>query len=135
MSWECPGQCREGEVRIEEGGEEVLRCMLGHLSIPLQKQERSGKVSEDCIEIMVVYVEIEIGCSSRGEMTYVVPPSLPINLHINPRSRLQDLPYIPTTYFRLQIFGDEDMVYSRESCSLYVDHFQLDGFESVRVGG
>jgi hypothetical protein len=83
---------------------------------------------------MGVYIEIEIGCSWRGGMTYVVPPSLPIDLHINPRSRLQDLPYTPTIYLRLQVFGDEDMVYGRESCSLYVNDFQIDGFESIRVG-
>jgi hypothetical protein len=67
----------------------------------------------------------------EGRMTYVVPPSLPINLHINPHSRPQGLPYVPTIYFRLDVFGDEDMVYGRESCSLYVDDFQFDGFESI----
>lgn len=66
-------------------------------------------------------------------MTYVVPPSLPINLHINPRSRLQDLPHLHLHLF-LDVFWDEDMMYGRESCSLYVDDFQLDGFESVGVG-
>jgi hypothetical protein len=101
---------------------------------PEPKTGRLGKVSADHVEIMVVYVEIEIGCSWRGGMTYVVPPSLPIDLHINPHSRLQDLPYVRTIYFRLQIFGDEDLVYSRESCSLYVDDFQLDRSLRVRVG-
>lgn len=26
------------------------------------------------------------------------------------------------------------MVYSRKSCSLYINDFQIDGFESIRVG-
>jgi hypothetical protein len=101
---------------------------------PEPKTGRLGKVSADHVEIMVVYVEIEIGCSWRGGMTYVVPPSLPINPHINPRSRLQDLPYLPTVYFRLNAFGDEDMMYSRESCSLYVNDFQFDGVDGMRSG-
>lgn len=64
----------------------------------------------------------------------MVPPSLPIDLDINLHSRLQDLPYVPTIYFRLQVFGDEDVVYGRESCSLYVDYFQFDRSLSVGVG-
>lgn len=68
-------------------------------------------------------------------MTYVVPPSLPIDLHINPRSRLQDLPYIPTICFRLDVFWDENVVYSRKSCSLYVNDFQFDRSLSVGVCG
>jgi hypothetical protein len=67
------------------------------------------------------------------EMTYVVPPSLPINHHINPYSRLQDLSHLHLHLF-LEVFCDENMVYSRKSCSLYVNDFQFDGVDGMRSG-